>query len=338
MKRATGWLGLVVVVVVLLVVTGVVDENLLLGALVAAFDDRAAEAVTAGAEAFFRGDLKAIAALGGPWVRPVAWAYLVRALVCVGGGVLLIVWARPLLQRAFEMLRRIDPLDVAAAPPDLAAAGTRASVVQALRGRASRKRVESYAFLGAALASLAIAIGFVTRDPIGWDGRGPEDPAQAASMTFDKADMLLTRSDTAEMLRPPGEAPRAHDATPELVKEYIGFARAQLEDGGRQAERDAWRSTTLAVVTKLAAVVLILALARVLVRLYQRGLGLSVQYEAIADAVLLGHFDPAADPVVLRELFTPRDATVETDLKPSKELIGLIDRAIAALAPLRGGK
>jgi hypothetical protein len=91
----------------------------------------------------------------------------------------------------------------------------------------------------------------------------------------------------------------------EVAKEYLSVAKAQLALVDRQAELTIWKELILAAVAKLAAVLLVLALVKVLLRLYQRGLNLSVYYDGIADAVQLGKVELSGELLELRTGLTP---------------------------------
>lgn len=91
----------------------------------------------------------------------------------------------------------------------------------------------------------------------------------------------------------------------EVAKEYLSVAKAQLALVDRQAELTIWKELIPVALAKLAAVLLVLALVKVLLRLYQRGLNLSVYYDGIADAVQLGKVELSGDLLELRTGLTP---------------------------------
>lgn len=105
-----------------------------------------------------------------------------------------------------------------------------------------------------------------------------------------------------------GQLERDHEfaEAASVAREYLAFATKQLEVTDHQAELEVVRTTILAVLVRLATLILILALVHRLIQLYRHGLSVAADYEAIADAVLVGSANLPDDPQILRDLFTPR--------------------------------
>jgi len=92
---------------------------------------------------------------------------------------------------------------------------------------------------------------------------------------------------------------------PEIARAYLDVARSQVELVKQQAKVEVIQRTILVAVAKLAAVALIFALSQILFRMYQRALGLAVQYDVIADALgMLGDGD-SNQLARLREAMAP---------------------------------
>jgi hypothetical protein len=113
-----------------------------------------------------------------------------------------------------------------------------------------------------------------------------------------------------------------------VAREYIAFARSQLEVAGRQAKLELIQQTAIAVTIKVAALVLVLALARALIRLYDRGLRLSIQYEGIADSLLLAPRDLHVDFERLRRELTPIDSR-DTEARLPRSVLHAVNELLA---------
>jgi len=359
-------------VVLILLITGVIDETyiVIFLTLVGMPVDVTAETLQKALDAFAISDWRGVGAISAPLLKAGLLVYFVRSLIYVAVVFLILRWSFPYLQSAYVSLRTTDPkIDSAA----LSGSDTevRTSVVSVLRVRASRKRVESYAFLTAALVSLAIAVGFVTRD---FQRQQPDSLEFGSTSTFDalaKSEAVLREARSEETIRRSEQerhenelldlvrqslaAPsdvqsaehaksnhalltalvnrdtkRAADQTSEasVSREYIQFARAQLDVASRQAELEVIQTTAITVVIKIAALALILALAHALVRLYDRGLNLSLQYDGIADSLILAPKSLTLDLEQLRRVITPVDAPNSAARLP-RSVLDAVDNLVA---------
>lgn len=365
MKRAMQLAAVIAATFAALLLTGVINETyvLLFFGLLGMQVDVTATMLKRGLEAFTKSDWAGLASISTPLLMAALLAYFIRSLVYLVATVLFVLWSVPYIKRAFSSLRSIEA-SIEEDWSDHGESERRATVVRALRSRAAKKRVESYTFLTAALLSLAIAIGFVTRD---LGDKRPEALSYDATSTFDamyKAESVLRDVREANTQRDQdllgherelvsmvsNEISQIGDLSTEariksnqqvlaallarqsfvnnspigtaseVAKEYLVFARAQLDVVNRQSEIEVIQHTALVIVTKVAAVVLILALARVLVRLYQRGLSMAVHYEAIADAIHVSAQDLSIGLSELRALMTPNQP-FESEATPPKSTL-----------------
>ncbi|ENO84289.1 hypothetical protein C666_17605 [Thauera linaloolentis 47Lol = DSM 12138] len=272
--------------------------------------------------------------------------YLARTALYVGSAVFLAAWFYPRARELFLFLKAADVLGM-----DLEAGSAnepqRTYLVRAFRRRAARKRVESYAWLFAALVALTVAVGFVTREHLYFLPEVIEPDTASTADTLATARELISeaqdlakevRSDLienegsirsliesqletdaqagpsstarAEVLRslasrPSFQPDKEFGEAMSVARGHIDFATKQLEFVNRQAELEVIRDAALTVASKIAALVLIMSLVVLLARLYRTGLALSVQYEAMADAIFVGPEKLELDTPTVLTLFTP---------------------------------
>lgn len=223
MQKIVKFVAYFVLIAAALVVTGVVDETYLLASIGISIlpPDMTANALQQAIEAFNRRDWRIISELSVPLVQVFVLIYIVRTVLLIVATVVLVYWAKPFFNEKFASLDVLGELKDVESIAD--AIGQRSFLVGALRRRAARKRVESYTFLGAALISLTIAIGFMTREH-GYDRPDSlESDATAIADPLSKSESLLydARESTAS---------RRRDAE-QRENEIISLVREQLEVG-----------------------------------------------------------------------------------------------------------
>lgn len=220
MKRVLDIAVLIALTIAALILAGVINETFVLVYLTLASmpSNTTVETLKQVVEAFAKSDWKGIATIGGGFVQPALFAYFVRSVIYLAVTVVVMLWAVPHLRKAFSSLRQQeDDLDELEA---VSIEERRTLISRSLRSRAAKKRIESYTFLTAALVSLAIAIGFVTRDHFSERPEALDEDATATQDAMMKAEDLLTRV----------QDDRAHEKSEQYAREgeFLDLVRVEV--------------------------------------------------------------------------------------------------------------
>ena len=195
MKNILTGVAILFITIAILLITGVINENYLLlyFGLAGTPADITEEKIRLALDAWNRDDWKSLSSISTSFLHSALLVYFVRSLFYVSATLFLLIWLRPVAKMAFEILRQLEG-NLYSEYSDQDDITRKESIVKSLRVRAARKRVESYVSLCAALLSLALAIGFVTRDNgSGYTGHF-DNSTTSTDSALSQADRLAERA------------------------------------------------------------------------------------------------------------------------------------------------
>lgn len=263
-------------------------------------------------------------------IRKLQWAAIwltgIKLIVYLSTVVVLSIGLMPKLQHAFAS---------ATASEDDAESGDAAAKIYALlRARSARRRSEAYTALVVGLLAVVVGIGFVTR------GYTLPDVIESASMQDAvQSDLTLLLSDSAligdiDLFLDAESSSDASLRAYELRTEFLGsIGSAYLDHEAKRLQIDKEaasdtlaQQTILTIGARISGVLLILALAQMLLRVYSNAIHAAQHLDAVADAIKLAGND-AEKLAGLRETIRVPDAGSRST-NELKHVIGQIESLI----------